>query len=111
MYNAISKRTSVIRTCSVGFLEGRVRTSVISTRCVGFEITAFIAGNCVFCCFNSEFTKKIIKITNITDKNANIFVILSVLYVISLILFVNSLLKQQSTQLPAMKAVISYEKF
>jgi hypothetical protein len=51
------------------------------------------------------------KITNITDKNANIFVILSVWYVISLILFVNSLLKKQSTQLPAMKAVISYEKF
>jgi hypothetical protein len=39
-----------------------------------------------------------------TDKNANIFVIL-------LVLFVNSVIKQQSTQLPAMKAVISHEKF
>jgi hypothetical protein len=28
-----------------------------------------------------------------------------------LILFVNSLLKQQSTQLPAMEAVISHENF
>jgi hypothetical protein len=38
------------------------------------EITAYIAGNCVLCCFNSEFTKKINKITYKTDKNANIFV-------------------------------------
>jgi hypothetical protein len=36
------------------------------------------------------------------------FAFLSVLYAI---LFVNSPLKQQSTQLPAMKAVISREKF
>jgi hypothetical protein len=63
------------------------------------EITAFIAGNCVVCCFNSEVTKKIKKITYKTDKNANIFVILLVLFVILLIFFVNSLLKQQSTQL------------
>jgi hypothetical protein len=40
-----------------------------------------------------------------------IFAFLSVLYVILLIFLVNSLLKQQSTQLPAMKAVISYEHF
>jgi hypothetical protein len=33
------------------------------------------------------------------------------LHVILLILFVNPPLKQQSTQLPAMKAMISYEKF
>jgi hypothetical protein len=39
------------------------------------------------------------------------FVFLSVLYVILLIFFVNSLLKQQSTQLPAMKAVISQVNF
>jgi hypothetical protein len=44
-------------------------------------------------------------------KNTNIFAILLVLFVILLILFVNSLLKQQSTQFPAMKAVISDEKF
>jgi hypothetical protein len=75
------------------------------------ENDAFIAGNCVLCCFKSEFTKKIIKITYKTDKNANIFVILLVLIVILLILFVNSLLKQQSTQLPAMKASISHENF
>jgi hypothetical protein len=72
------------------------------------EITDFIAVNCVLCCFNSEFTKTIIKITYKTDKNANIFVILLVVFVI---FFVKSLLKQQSTQLPAMKAVISHEKF
>jgi hypothetical protein len=36
-------------------------------------------------------------------------VFLSVLYVILLIFFVKSLLKQQSTQLPAIKAVISHE--
>jgi hypothetical protein len=83
------------------------------------EITAFIAGNCVLCCFNSEFTNKIKKITYKTDKNTNIFVILLVLFVILMILFVisllihccNSLLKQQSTQLPAMKVVISHENF
>jgi hypothetical protein len=46
-----------------------------------------------------------------TDKNVNIFVILLVLFVILLIFFVNSLLKQQSTQLPAIKAVILHEKF
>jgi hypothetical protein len=39
------------------------------------------------------------------------FVFLSVLYVILLFLFVNSLLKKQSTQLPAMKTVISHEHF
>jgi hypothetical protein len=33
------------------------------------------------------------------------------LYVILLVFFVNLLLKQQSTQLPAMKAVISHENF
>jgi hypothetical protein len=65
----------------------------------------------VLCCFNSEFTKKINKITYKTDKYTNIFVILLVLFVILLIFFVNSLFKQQSTQLPAMKAVISHEIF
>jgi hypothetical protein len=40
-----------------------------------------------------------------------LFAFLSVLYVILLILFVNLLLKQQSTQLSAMKAVISHEIF
>jgi hypothetical protein len=40
-----------------------------------------------------------------------IFAVLSVLYVILLIYFANSLLKQQSTQLPAMGAVISDENF
>jgi hypothetical protein len=39
------------------------------------------------------------------------FIFLSVLYVILMIFFVNSLLKQQSTQLPAMKAVNSHENF
>jgi ABC-type sulfate transport system permease component len=65
----------------------------------------------VLCCFKSEFTKKINKITFKTDKNTNIFVILLVLFVILLILFVNLLLKQQSTQLPSMKAVILHENF
>jgi hypothetical protein len=65
----------------------------------------------VICCFNSEFTKKINKITYKTDKNTNIFVILLVLFVIFLIFLVNSLLKQQSTQLPVMKAGISHEIF
>jgi hypothetical protein len=51
-----------------------------------------------FCCL-SEFTNKINKMTKI-------FAFLSVLNVI---LFVNSLVKQQSTQLPAFKAVISHE--
>jgi hypothetical protein len=37
--------------------------------CLSCEITAFIAGNCMLCCFNSEFTKKINKITYKTDKN------------------------------------------
>jgi hypothetical protein len=55
----------------------------------------FIAGNCVLCYFNSEFTNKINKMTKI-------FAFLSVLYVVLLIFFVNSLLKQRSTQLPAM---------
>jgi hypothetical protein len=50
-----------------------------------------------------------VEITYKTDKNTNIFVILLVSFVILLILFVNSLLKQQSTQLPAMKPVISHE--
>jgi hypothetical protein len=53
---------------------------------------------------NRELTKKINEITYKTDKNTNILVIL-------LDLFVNWLLKQQSTQFPAMKAVISHEKF
>jgi hypothetical protein len=39
------------------------------------------------------------------------FAFLSGLYVILLIFFVNSLSKQQSTQLPAMKAVIPRENF
>jgi hypothetical protein len=38
-------------------------------------------------------------------------VILLVLFVILFILFVDSLSKQQSTQLPAIKGVISHEKF
>jgi hypothetical protein len=46
------------------------------------ENTACTAGNCVLYYFNSEFTKKINKITYKTDKNANIFVILLVLFVI-----------------------------
>jgi hypothetical protein len=46
-----------------------------------------------------------------THKNTNIFVILLVLFVILLILLVNLLLKQQGTQLPAMKAVIWHENF
>jgi hypothetical protein len=74
-------------------------------------MTAFIAGNCVLCCFNSEFTNKINKITDKTNTITKIFVFLSVLYVILLIFFVNSLLKQQGTQLPAMKTVISHEHF
>jgi hypothetical protein len=49
---------------------------------ISYEITAVKAGNCVLCCFNSEFTNKINKITYKTDKNANIFVILLVLVVI-----------------------------
>jgi hypothetical protein len=57
------------------------------------EITAFIAGNCVLYYFNSELTIEKNKITDIADKNANIVVILLVLFVILLILFVNSLLK------------------
>jgi hypothetical protein len=56
----------------------------------------------VLFCFNSKFTNKINKITKI-------FVFLSDLNVILLIFFVNSLLKQQNTQLPAIKAVISHE--
>jgi hypothetical protein len=39
-----------------------------------------MAGNCVLCYFNSEFTNKISKITYKTDKNANIFVILLVFF-------------------------------
>jgi hypothetical protein len=57
------------------------------------KIIAFTAGKCVLYYFNSEFTKKINKITNKTDKNTNIFVILLFLFVILLILFVNSLFK------------------
>jgi cell shape-determining protein MreD len=41
-------------------------------------MTAFIAGNSVFCCFKSAFTKKINKITHKSDKNTNVFVILLV---------------------------------
>jgi hypothetical protein len=74
------------------------------------EITAFIGGNCVLCCFN-EFTKKINKIKNKTNVMAKICVFLSVLCVILSMFFVNSLLKQQSTQLPALKAVILHENF
>jgi hypothetical protein len=40
-----------------------------------------------------------------------IFAFLSVLYVVLLILFVNSLLKQQNTQLSSMKVVISHNFF
>jgi hydrogenase maturation factor len=69
------------------------------------------SGNCVFFCFDSEFTNKINKITNKTNKMTKIFAFLSVLYVILLIFFVNLLLKNQSTQLPAMKTVISHEYF
>jgi DMSO/TMAO reductase YedYZ heme-binding membrane subunit len=47
------------------------------------------------------------KITYKTVKNTNIFAILSALFVSLLILFMNSSLKQQNTQLPAMQAVIS----
>jgi uncharacterized membrane protein len=63
----------------------------------------------VLCCFNSEFTRKINKITYKTDKNTNILVILLVLFVILLILFLYALLKQQITKLPPMKAVILHE--
>jgi hypothetical protein len=42
---------------------------------------------------------------------SKIIAFLSVLRVILLIFCVNLLLKQQSTQLPAMKAVISHENF
>jgi hypothetical protein len=63
-----------------------------------------MAGNC-------EFTVKINKITNKTNKMTKIFAFLLDLHVILLIFFVNLLLKQQSTQLPAMKAVISHENF
>jgi hypothetical protein len=76
-----------------------------------YEISAFIVGNYVLCCCNSDVTKKINKITYKMDKNANNFVILLVLFVILLILFVNSLLKQESTELPAMKAVVSHKNF
>jgi hypothetical protein len=55
-------------------------------------------------------SQRINKITCKTDKNANILVILLVLFVILLILFVNLLLKQQSSQLPAIKAVISHKE-
>jgi hypothetical protein len=65
----------------------------------------------MFCCFNSEFTKKINNITYKTDKNTNIFVISLVLFVILLIFIVSLLLKLQITQLPALKAVISHEYF
>jgi hypothetical protein len=65
----------------------------------------------VLCGFKSELTKEINKITYKTDKNTNIFVILLVLFVILFILFVNSLFKQQITQLPAMKAVIYMKIF
>jgi hypothetical protein len=78
--------------------------SIIHSWSFSCEITAFIGGNCVLCCFISENHKK-------TDKNTSIFVISLILFVILLILFVNSLLKQQNTQLPAMKAVISHENF
>jgi hypothetical protein len=67
---------------------------------VSAHLKILIAGNCVLCCFNCHFTTQI-------NKMSKIFEFLSVLYVILLIFFVNSLLKQQSTQLPAMKALIS----
>jgi hypothetical protein len=44
------------------------------------------------------------------NKMTKIFVFLSVLNVILLIFLVNSLLKQQNTQLPAMKAVIFWKR-
>jgi hypothetical protein len=75
-------------------------------------LTCFIYGlTFMLCCFNSDFTNKINKITNKPNKINFFFAFLSVLYVILMIFFVNSLLKQQSTQLPVMKAVISHERF
>jgi hypothetical protein len=71
----------------------RVKTALLKISC---EISAYIAGNCVLCWFNSEFTYKINKITYKTDKNTNIFVNLLVLFAILLILFVNSLLKNRA---------------
>jgi hypothetical protein len=88
-----------------------LRKPTVHSSKLSCEISAFIAGNCVLCCLNSEFKKKINKITNKTNQMTKIFAFLSVLYVILLIFFVNSLLKQESTELPAMKAVISHEKF
>jgi hypothetical protein len=49
--------------------------------------------NCVLYYFNNEFTNIISKIANKTNTNANSFVILSELFVILLVLFLNSLLK------------------
>jgi hypothetical protein len=72
-------------------------SSHLHSQKISCEISAFIADNYVLYCFNSEFTKAINKITYKTDKNTNIFVILLVMFVILLTLFVNSLLKQQST--------------
>jgi hypothetical protein len=66
----------------------------------------------VLCCLNSEFTNKINKITNKTNKTTNKMVFFAVLHVILLIFFINSLmLKQQSTQLPAMNAVSTHDNF
>jgi hypothetical protein len=63
----------------------------------------------VFCCFNSEFTKKFNKITNKTYKMTKIFAFLSNLYVILLNFFVNFLLKQQSTQLPTVISRVNFQ--
>jgi hypothetical protein len=54
---------------------------------------------------------KSIKSQKKNNKITKKFVFLSDLYVILFIFFVNALLKQQSTLLPAMKAVISHENF
>jgi hypothetical protein len=36
-------------------------------------MTTFIAGNCVLCCFNNEFTRKINKTTCKTDTKGKYF--------------------------------------
>jgi hypothetical protein len=82
------------------------KLSLSSKITLSFKIIGFIAGNCVLYYFNSEFTIIINKIISKANKNAKMFVMLLVLFVILFILILNSL---QSTQLPAMKPVISYE--
>jgi hypothetical protein len=58
----------------------------------------------VLCCLNSEFTKTINTITYKTNKNTNIFVYDFIDFACEFTV------KQQSTQLPAMRAVISQER-